>query len=141
MSEELIQQLDPQRDYGVRTYEDVVREVREGQLFLKEGPTHQPVISDTRGIRVKGTGTAVIQQPSEPRVHTKAVFLERAHSDFEKVYESMIESAVKGDVRAQKLFMELYVGRPKEVAEVVEKEVVNRLFELALQPKEKVLDV
>ena len=47
MSEELIQQLDPQRDYGVRTYEDVVREVREGQLFLKEGPTHQPVISDT----------------------------------------------------------------------------------------------
>jgi|TARA_R100000808_G_scaffold644_2_gene3280 hypothetical protein len=141
MSEELIQQLDPKRDYGVRTYEDVVREVREGKLILKEGPTHQPLINDTRGLAVKGTGTWKIQQPSEPRIHTKAVFLERAHSDFEAVYGAMIESAVKGDVRAQKLFMELYVGRPKEVAEVVEKEVVNRLFELALQPKEKVLDV
>ena len=85
MSEELIQQLDPKRDYGVRTYEDVVREVREGKLILKEGPTHQPLINDTRGLAVKGTGTWKIQQPSEPRIHTKAVFLERAHSDFEAV--------------------------------------------------------
>ena len=52
----------------------------------------------------------------------------------------MIESATKGDVRAQKLFMELYVGRPREASDAVDKAVVSRLFELALQPKEKVFD-
>ena len=85
--------------------------------------------------------TRVPEKADNPRVQTKAVFLERAHGDFESVYSAMVESAVKGDVRAQKLFMELYVGRPREATEVVEKEVINRLFELALKPKEKVLDV
>ena len=144
MSEELIERLDPNRDYGVRTYEDVVREVRAGTLSLHEGATVLPVIRDKtmNNVITKGSGvTRVREKADNPRVQTKAVFLERAHGDFESVYSAMVESAVKGDVRAQKLFMELYVGRPREATEVVEKEVINRLFELALKPKEKVLDV
>lgn len=142
MSAELIEKLDPNRDYGKRTYTDIVREVEEGTLSLHVGPTALPVIRNAAdGVVVKGTGGQYLHKAQDnPRIHTKAVFLERAHSDFEKVYESMIESATKGDVRAQKLFMELYVGRPREASDAVDKAVVSRLFELALQPKEKVFD-
>ena len=142
MSAELIEKLDPNRDYGKRTYTDIVREVEEGTLSLHVGPTALPVIRNAAdGVVVKGTGGQYLHKAQDnPPIHTKAVFLERAHSDFEKVYESMIESATKGDVRAQKLFMELYVGRPREASDAVDKAVVSRLFELALQPKEKVFD-
>lgn len=65
----------------------------------------------------------------------------RAVDDFDSVYESMIESATQGDVRAQKLFMEMFVGRPKEATETLQKNMMDKLFEAALAPKEQVIEV
>ena len=41
----------------------------------------------------------------------------------------MIKSATKGDVRAQKLFMELYVGRPTEATDSMNKELAKIVAE------------
>ena len=81
MSEELIERLDPNRNYGVRTFEDVVSEVRAGTLSLHEGATALPVIRDKtlNNVITKGSGvTRVPEKADNPRVQTKAVFLERA---------------------------------------------------------------
>ncbi len=55
-NEDLIQALDPARDYGERSYEQVVEGVRTGVLKLEAGLT-VPVLKDAQtNLVVKGTG-------------------------------------------------------------------------------------
>ena len=60
---------------------------------------------------------------------TKRLFMARAADDFDSVYESVVTSANKGDVRAQKLFMELYVGRPTEAVDGMDKDIAKIIAE------------
>ena len=54
---DLVSRLDPARDYGDRTYEQVVQDVHAGNLVLSPGAGQQPLIQEVgSGIFVKGTG-------------------------------------------------------------------------------------
>ena len=81
MTTELIYTLDPTRDYGDRSYDQVVTEIESGALM---------VIPSAKG------GQPIIRQ---------------------KV------------VRAQKLFMELYVGRPTEAVDGMDKDIAKIIAE------------
>ena len=114
-STELIEQLDPDRDYGERSYNEVVEGVQRGELRLLPG-RNLPVLRDAAtNHAVKGTG-----QPLDGDVErwSRRHFNERAAEDFDDVYDAMVRSAKQGDVRAQKLFMEMFLGRPREAREV-----------------------
>ncbi|KKM94387.1 hypothetical protein LCGC14_1198800 [marine sediment metagenome] len=58
-TEELIERLDPDRNYGDRTFEQVVQEVRDGDLLLREAPNDNvlPIIYSKSGPIVKGTAS------------------------------------------------------------------------------------
>tara|TARA_B100001123_G_scaffold403419_1_gene491900 strand:- start:117 stop:578 length:462 start_codon:yes stop_codon:yes gene_type:complete len=146
--DDLIELLDPNRDYGERTYDEVVGGIRAGKIrILPPSGSKHPILRNTdvpSGIHpiIKGSGrvTTVEANTKNPPA-TKARFMARAVDDFDSVYESMIESATQGDVRAQKLFMEMFVGRPKEATETLQKNMMDKLFEAALAPKEQVIEV
>ena len=58
------------------------------------------------------------------------------------MYEALTEAAVtKGDVRAQKVFMEMFIGRPKESTVTVNSKVMDRLLDAAEKEKETVIEV
>ena len=115
MSEELIARIDPDRDYGERTYTDIVREVHEATIAIVDNGVRHPILRDVQTkLPVKGSGPInVPEKTTQSRGNARAQFMLAAEQNFGEVYGAMIKSAIKGDVRAQNLFMELYVGRPK----------------------------
>ena len=113
-NDNLIDLLDPNRSYGDRSYDDVVDAVEARKLRLEPGH-NLPVIKDaSTNLVVVGTGRP--RQEVDARVWGRKLFEERAAGDFDEVYAAMVESAKSGDVRAQKLFMEMYIGRPREAS-------------------------
>jgi hypothetical protein len=56
---------------------------------------------------------------------------ERGAEDIPEVYDAIVQSAIKGDVRAQKLFVESVVGRPEEAVDHQMPELFVRLLETA----------
>ncbi len=129
-TEELVELLDPERDYGERSYEQVVTEVESGALVvIPNGGRHPVIRQKDGGFVIKGSGRVNSTGIEHGMRETKRQFMERAAGDFDAVYESMITSATKGDVRAQKLFMELYVGRPTEATDSMNKELAKIVAE------------
>lgn len=122
--EELLALLDPDRDYGERSYEDVVRECREGALLLAPNPhgevMKQPFISSadpSQGRRrVKGTGMPhpVVTGFESVQKWNHKWFLERMQEDREKVYSSLLRSITgdSPDPRAIKIWFEYGIGVP-----------------------------
>ena len=143
MSAELIEKLDPHRDYGERTYTDIVREVESGSVRISDNGPRMPILRDSSsGLPVKGSGAIFVpEKTNQSRSNARTQFMLEAEKDFQDVYQAMITSAKKGEVRAQKLFMELYVGRPKEVSEGANEKMMDKLLDLALKPKEEVIEV
>ena len=143
MSEELIARIDPDRDYGERTYTDIVREVHEGTIAIVDNGVRHPILRDVQTkLPVKGSGPInVPEKTTQSRGNARAQFMLAAEQNFGEVYGAMIKSAIKGDVRAQKLFMELYVGRPKDAVEGSNERMMEKLLDLALKPKEEVIEV
>ena len=142
--DELIELLDPTRDYGGYSHETLIEAIRAGEVVIKP-PAYKntPILRKQKNhTLIKGSGrvTTVESYTKNPPA-TKARFMARAVDDFDSVYESMIESANKGDVRAQKLFMEMFVGRLKKATEALQKNMMDKLFEAALAPKEQVIEV
>ena len=143
--DELIELLDPARDYGEYSHETLIEAIRAGDVVIKP-PAYKnmPILRKQKNhTLIKGSGrvTTLESYTNKNPPATKARFMARAIEDFDSVYESMIESANKGDVRAQKLFMEMFVGRPKEATEALQKNMMDKLFEAALAPKEQVIEV
>lgn len=122
--EALLDQLDPDRDYGDRSLDDVKREVRAGALLIKPSGTRHPLLSDaSTGKRVTGSG-------GPPGGHIDARewgrdwFFEFAVEELPGVAAAMV-AAAKGfditgrplkngpDPRAQKLFIETFLGVPQ----------------------------
>ena len=130
-TEEVIASLDPTRDYGDRSYEQVVTEVESGALMvIPSAKGGQPIIRQkVGGFVIKGSGRTNDSNIERGTAETKRLFMARAADDFGSVYESVVTSANKGDVRAQKLFMELYVGRPTEAVDGMDKDIAKIIAE------------
>lgn len=142
--EELIAQLDPHVDYGERSYEQVCEQVRRSELIIKPIVYDRPVLRDpaNRSRLVRGSGRSHTSVKSAEKIETMGRFLARAQEDFDAVYESLIEAAIlKGDVRAQKVFMEMFIGRPKESTVTVNSKLMDRLLDKAGEEKETVIEV
>tara|TARA_R110002020_G_scaffold90405_4_gene220110 strand:- start:803 stop:1300 length:498 start_codon:yes stop_codon:yes gene_type:complete len=142
--EELIDKLDPNVDYGERSYEQVCDQIRNGTLTIKPIVYDRPIIRDPalNGRLVRGSGRLHSATLSAEKIETISRFLTRAAEDFDSVYEALTEAAVtKGDVRAQKVFMEMFIGRPKESTVTVNSKVMDRLLDAAEKEKETVIEV
>ena len=116
MRRELIDQLDPHRDYGDRSFEEVVAGVQQCRLRLEPGQGRLPVIRDlSTGLPANGGGQPPLPDGTDLTRWGRKRFNERAVDDFDAVYDSLIEACTdKHDPRAFKLFLETFLGRPQE---------------------------
>ena len=116
IQKELIDQLEEDRDYGKRTYKDVVKDVKGGALIIAEGKT-LPVLKDaTTGVTVSGTGAPLKKNAQKS---WQMQFNERAVSDFDAVYGSLVKAAVeKSDVKAAMYFMDRVLGSPAKLQQM-----------------------
>lgn len=134
----LLPELDPQRNYGKRTYEEVVQEVGEGRLRLFAGATLPVIVQTDNGQSVTGTGQPLQgEQPAEHR--TRESFQIRSETDLPVVYDAILHAIVeKHDPRAMKIWMEYAIGKPPESRQD-RSESLTRLMEM-LQQGSKVVD-
>jgi len=109
---ELIEKLDADRNYGKRTYKEVVQGVKTGALTIYEGQT-LPILKDAEtGFTITGTG---VPRKKDTRTEWKIRFAERAISDFEAIYEALVKQAAKGDTKAIMYFMDRLMGSPAKL--------------------------
>lgn len=127
--EDLIQLLDPHRDYGDRSYKEVVESVRNGRITILPG-TPTPILRDVgRGVTIKGTGAplGVMKQGTGKKAWV-TIFEERGASDIDAVYDSLINSAMTGDTKAQIYFFDRMFGKPRESRDTQNADVLANFF-------------
>ena len=109
---DLIDRLDPARNYGPRTYEQVKSEVSRGLLVLEPGHS-VPVIRDAASHKsVKGTG----RPPGSSDTKVSRAYIERRFGNNKKaIWDAIFKGAVEeGDPRWGKLLLEYGLGKPME---------------------------
>ena len=140
----LIAQLDPNRNYGELGYEGVCAGIRSGSLMIFPPPqgSTQPLLSDSRGVRIKGSGA-----PYKPGNHqgviewSRSRFQERAAEDFDLAYDALISACGKEEPRALKIFFEMLIGQPRQQGISGSSELVKELIDRLSQPRETVIEV
>lgn len=114
----LIASLDPDRNYGERTYEQVVAEVRAGALNLSPGRFGIPRITDAQTNRaVAGTGQPPVAEGSSPRDWGNARFRQLAAEHFETAWGQLVQGMHpdhKSADKFHKIFWETFLGKPGE---------------------------
>jgi hypothetical protein len=110
--DEMVAMLDPDRDYGERTFDDVVKAVRDGSISASPG--HPVPMLRIGAMSVKGSGAPVALANATKQRPWLAKFEERASTDFDAVYESLLTSAINGEVKAQMYFLDRLLGKPRE---------------------------
>lgn len=118
-SESLIGNLDPTRDYGERSYEQVVAEVRAGALILRPGRFGLPMISDAAtGMRIKGSSNPPIPGELSPRDWSMAEFRRRAADNFDQAWKWLIKGmdpdTNKNAHQFHKIYWEQLIGKAGE---------------------------
>jgi hypothetical protein len=109
---DLIALLDKDRNYGDRTYDDVVREVIDGSLLLEPGH-NLPVIKDARTrLAVKGSGRYV--GTTGPQQEALAAFRRMALDDVPDAYAELRSGMKNGDPRFHKIYWENLIGKVGE---------------------------
>jgi hypothetical protein len=109
--EEFINLLPLDRDYGERSYDDVVRGLRDGSLKATTGHRLPQLFDSKTNMKIKGTGTPIMEGAS-PHQRIAAEFRSLAVDDLEMVYGKIVEGIKKGnDPRWAKLFLEFTIGR------------------------------
>jgi len=118
----LVDQLDPERDYGEFSYHEIVDGCLDGRFVIKAG---DPVpILRNKGKSMKGTGrTLELAKPRE-RKHFVTRFEEYATNDFEVAYNSLMDLVKKRDVKAVMYFMDRVMGKPRETRDVASSEMM-----------------
>jgi len=111
--ETLIAALDPKRDYGERTYDDVLTGIRAGAILIEPGQS-LPVLVEARMHRaIKGSG-----QPPQDGVSVQQQiirkFRELAIDDAPEAYALTIKGMRDGDPRWGKIWWELAGGKMGE---------------------------
>lgn len=130
--EDLIDQLDPDRDYKTRTYKEVVEQVREGTLRLQVGETLPQIVHVSNGRVVAGTGVPTHKLTSSDLRNLKANqreardwFVGRMEGDRppvkerlpkDLVFDSLMEQAQKGGSKAGEILLTQYIGKAKETS-------------------------
>jgi hypothetical protein len=139
--EALIDALDPGRDFGEFSYEEIVAQVRDGELAISPGLTSDPLLRNTAtGKAVKGTGQTVALQSvkdlAELRAHIKTVagreWLDSrllgtwepphagAITDRDEIYNQMMVAIRNHESGWEKLAMfhlQQHVGKPRETGQ------------------------
>lgn len=126
--ETLISQLSEDRDYGERTYEQVVSDVREGRLIISVGQNLPQLVDAKSRKAVKGTGKPV-GAGTGPQHRALWEFRARALDDFDAAYEELREGMQKGDPRMHKIFWENLLGRMDVARDSGMSDVVKLLLE------------
>ncbi len=136
----LIADLDPARDYGDRSYEEVVDAIHGGHLRIEASNGEHPILKDaSTGRVVKGTGSsgiAVIPQKdlvemAKERRHSegRAWFEGRLLGDYDRpagplndrdmVYDramTIISNGSKGSDKLIEFFLTQHIGKPRETS-------------------------
>ena len=139
--EELIAKLDPERDYGERSYSEVVDQVRAGILMLEPGE-NLPVIRWKATHRaVRGTGRPPVNgQPIQQAA--LADFRKLAINDVDEAYAELragMKNPKNGD-RYQKIFWELLVGKVPETRDTGLTDAMVELLRSATITREVVIE-
>ena len=113
---DLTRQLDPDRDYGHRSFEEVVAGVHKGTLLLEEGLV-VPVIRDaTTGQVVKGTGQSIAEVDNiEGKRAWSHRFQQLGRHSFDELYEQLIDLCRSGNFKALEYFFNRMSGKPSEL--------------------------
>lgn len=125
----LVALLDPNRDYGERTFEQVKDEIARGVLVIEPGHT-LPVIREAATHRsIKGTG----RPPGIGDVKVSRAYIERKFGANKKaIWNAIYKGAVEqGDPRWGKLLLEYGLGKPVENASNFNEGVMALLQQLA----------
>jgi hypothetical protein len=124
--DELIIELDPNRDYGERSYTDVVKDIRSGYISISPGvPT--PILRDVgRGVTIKGTGRPLATNSNRNSFIAK--FEERAEVEFDSAFEAFMQNVMNGDVKAQMYFFDRMLGKPRESREGAARDEMNAFW-------------
>lgn len=129
---DLISSLDPKRNYGIRTYEQVVQQVQQGLLVLAPGTGGIPVIRDSETkLMVQGTGAGVptnLAPNEQSRRYFRENFVEHAPELFQAAYLAVMN---KGDMKALELLLKYGVGDHREGGTDAGTKAVEMLFEMA----------
>lgn len=113
--EELIAALDPLRNYGPRTYEEVVAQVRAGEIEIRVGKRVPVLLSAKTHMHVHGSGIALDQGSRVLSAASREYIRTRFNEDVEAWYEALYIAGVKNmDVKAMKLAFEFGAERPVE---------------------------
>lgn len=108
MPEELIDQLDPARDYGERTLAEVKDAVRRGELILRPG-MNLPVIVDAHtGKAVAGTGRP---EGVSTRVINRSFVEKMLEERSEEFWEAAFRFAIAGDAKWGKIIVDSGIGQ------------------------------
>ena len=113
--DEMINLLPLDRNYGDRSYDDVVRQLRSGEL--RAAPGHRiPQLFDAKTNRiVKGSGTPIMTQGVTAHQKIAAEMRNMAVDDIEMVYHNLIDKIRRTeDPRWTKIFLEFTVGKVSE---------------------------
>ena len=112
-NEGLIAKLDPDRNYGKNSYDEVVEGIRSGQFLVTAGESLPQLRDGVTGVPMKGTG-AFGRAPGthqERKTWGKSEFSRRAYHDFDSTYASLMKQIRHGNVKAIALWMEYFMGR------------------------------
>lgn len=138
-TEELIAKLDPTRDYGPRTFEQVKEGITRGALLVENGP-NLPILKDAAtGLVVKGSGRPL----SSPAEWSRQFLKERFAGDAEALYEAAKNAVLlKGDMKALELLLKYGVGDHREQGSDAGSRAVDALMQLATNARtERVIQV
>ncbi len=110
--QQLVDLLDPERDYGDRTYLDVLSGIDRGTILIRPGARLPMLVSSTGGT-IRGTG-----QPPRTGVtaqqHVVARMRELALDDIDEAYRSLRDGMRRGDPRYDKIWWEYAAGKSSE---------------------------
>lgn len=88
----MIGQLLPTRDYGERTYAEVVALVESGALIISEGTGGVPALRDANThLAVKGSGKPPIKNPHD---WSRSEVRRRFSENFEAFWGALVEAAI-----------------------------------------------
>ena len=145
--QELFDSLDPDKDYGESTVEEVRHNVVSGNFALTPGLNGRPIITNTRtGRRVRGTAAPPKREGESDRAWFQRRFNERFAEDFDAVYDAQYENATgkKRDTRDINNMLDRSGGRPSQQSSGTSDaatDLFKLLAEAALSSKVTVIDV
>ena len=114
----LVEYLDPHRDYGELTYQDICDGIMNGTIYAKPGGSDgvgQPVLRNaSTGYSMAGSGKVPNSGVAKVDEEAKEIFKNRINLDINMLYDLIVANAKRGNVKAQMWLAEKATGKPTE---------------------------